>query len=157
MLKSETEEMQRRLARAIADRDGPGAGSQNFVFFDTICGATQERQDALFGLLDDPMDLLLVVGGYNSSNTSHLVEIGEQRLPTFFIRNEENLRSLDEIVHYDLNARTEKSSYAGKLLGQDRAVIGITAGASCPNNLIEQTILRVFALRGIPREAVLAA
>ncbi|MGI8603910.1 MAG: 4-hydroxy-3-methylbut-2-enyl diphosphate reductase [Verrucomicrobiales bacterium] len=155
MLKSETEEMQRRLAQAIADRDGPDAGGKNFVFFDTICGATQERQDALFAMLEEPMDLLLVVGGYNSSNTSHLVEIGVQKLPTFFIRNQENLRSLEEIVHFDLHSKTEKSSYARTLLGKDKAVIGITAGASCPNNLIEETIFRVFELRGVPREQVL--
>jgi 4-hydroxy-3-methylbut-2-enyl diphosphate reductase len=157
MLKSETEEMQRRIARAVADRDGPESAGKNFVFFDTICGATQERQDALFDMLREPMDLLLVVGGYNSSNTTHLVEIGEDRLPTFFIRDHERLKSLAEIVHFDLHAKTEKSSYAGKLLSQDRIVIGITAGASCPNNLIEETILRVFELRGISREVVLAA
>lgn len=158
MLKSETEEMQRRLARAIEERDGAGAAAAgNFVFFDTICGATQERQDALFLMLKEPMDLLLVVGGYNSSNTTHLVEIGEQQLPTFFIRNQENLRSLEEIVHYDLHAKGEKASYARALLGREQVVVGITAGASCPNNLIEETILRVFELRGVPREDVLAA
>ena len=157
MLKSETEEMQRRIARAVADRDGPEAGGKNFVFFDTICGATQERQDALFDMLREPPDLLLVVGGYNSSNTSHLVEIGEEKLPTFFIRDHECLRSVAEIIHYDLHARVEKQSYAEKLLGRDAIVIGITAGASCPNNLIEETILRIFELRGVPREQVMAA
>ncbi len=62
--------------------------------FDTICGATQERQDALFDMLRKPMNVLFVVGGYNSSNTAHLVEIGEQSLPTFFIRNADCLASL---------------------------------------------------------------
>ena len=81
MLKSETEEIQRRVRQAILDRDGDAT---SFQVFDTICGATQERQDALFEMLRKPMDLLLVVGGYNSSNTTHLVEIGEQQLPTFF-------------------------------------------------------------------------
>jgi len=157
MLKSETEEMQRRIARAVADRDGADAGEKNFVFFDTICGATQERQDALFDLLRQPPDLLLVVGGYNSSNTTHLVEIGEEKLPTFFIRDHERLKSVTEIIHYDLHARTEKSTYAEKLLGRDHIVVGITAGASCPNNLIEETILRVFELRGIARDEVLGA
>jgi len=155
MLKSETEEMQRRIARAVAERDGPDAVEKNFVFFDTICGATQERQDALFDMLREPPDLLLVVGGYNSSNTSHLVEIGEEKLPTFFIRDQERLKSVTEIIHYDLHAKTEKSSYAEKLFGRDRIVIGITAGASCPNNLIEETILRVFELRGVPRDHVM--
>src|SRR5437016_1317993 len=76
MLRGETEEVQRRVQRAIIDRDGPELAESNFRFFDTICGATQERQDALRELLNVPLDLLLVVGGYNSSNTSHLAEMG---------------------------------------------------------------------------------
>src|SRR5208283_688948 len=74
MLRGETEEVQRRIRAAILDRDGPERGSKSFRFFDTICGATQERQDALGRLLQEKMNLLLVVGGYNSSNTSHLAE-----------------------------------------------------------------------------------
>jgi 4-hydroxy-3-methylbut-2-en-1-yl diphosphate reductase len=157
MLKSETEEMQRRLRQAVLDRDGAASGEQNFVFFDTICGATQERQDALFNLLDEPLDLLLVVGGYNSSNTTHLVEIGEEKLPTFFIRNHECLESLETIIHFDLHQKAEKKSYAADLLSREKLCVGITAGASCPNNLIEDTILRLLALRGLSREEILAA
>jgi 4-hydroxy-3-methylbut-2-enyl diphosphate reductase len=152
MLKSETEEIQRRLQAAVEKRDG--VGSKNFQVFDTICGATQERQDSLFGLLQQPLDVLLVVGGYNSSNTTHLVEIGEQQLPTFFIRTAECLTSLEEIIHFDLHLKAEKTSYSGKLASSDPVMIGITAGASCPNNLIEDTLLRVFALRGIDPAAV---
>jgi len=152
MLKSETEEIQRRLKKAIEDRDG--VGSPNFQVFDTICGATQERQDSLFGLLQQPLDILLVVGGYNSSNTTHLVEIGEQQLPTFFIRTAECLTSLEQIVHFDLHLKAEKTSYSGKLAGEEPITIGITAGASCPNNLIEDTLLRIFALRGITSDQV---
>lgn len=157
MLKSETEELQRRLREAIVDRDGPEGAAENFVVFDTICGATQERQDALYEMLRHPMDLLLVVGGYNSSNTTHLVEIAGQKLPTFFIRDAGCIRSLEEIVHFDLHNREERSGYTDRLLGPGPVTIGITAGASCPNNLIEETILRLFALRGVSREQVLAA
>ncbi|MFZ4763436.1 MAG: 4-hydroxy-3-methylbut-2-enyl diphosphate reductase [Roseimicrobium sp.] len=155
MLKSETEELQRRIQKAIFDRDGAELGPQNFQVFDTICGATQERQDSLFEMLRRPMDMLLVVGGYNSSNTTHLVEIGEKVLPTFFIRTAECLRSFAEIVHFDLHSKTETTSYSTKLASGEPLVVGVTAGASCPNNLIEDTILRVFELRGIVREAVL--
>jgi len=152
MLKSETEEIQRRIRQAIVDRDGSDAA---FLMFDTICGATQERQDALFQMLAQPMDLLLVVGGYNSSNTAHLVEIAETELPTFFIRNAECLKSFEEIVHYDLHQKREISSGYSFLLGDDAPmVIGITAGASCPNNLIEDTIFKVFELRGVDRARV---
>ncbi len=154
MLKSETEEIQRRVRDAITVRDGL---AENFQVFDTICGATQERQDALFEMLRKPMDLLLVVGGYNSSNTTHLVEIGEQELPTFFIRNAACLESLERIVHFDIHRKEEgASAYPEILLGGGPAVIGITAGASCPNNLIEDTIFRIFEMRGIPRESVAA-
>ncbi len=155
MLRGETEEVQRRIAAAIQRRDGGNAPGGNFRFFDTICGATQERQDALREMLQSRMDLLLVVGGYNSSNTSHLAEMGQEQLPTYFIRNAERLESLESITHYDLHLKKEVTS-AG-WLGSGATVVGITAGASCPNNLIEETIVRVFELNGIPRESVLAA
>lgn len=147
MLKSETEEIQRRISAAINERDG---SSDRFQVFDTICGATQERQDALFDMLRKPLDVLLVVGGYNSSNTSHLVEIGQEQLPTFFIRDAECLASLEKIANYDLDAREEiESDYPTKFFDDGPILVGVTAGASCPANLIEATILRVFALRGI--------
>lgn len=150
MLKSETEEIQRRVKHAIHDRDGDELGAKNFQVFDTICGATQERQDSLFEMLDKPMDVLVVVGGYNSSNTQHLVEIGEKQLPTFFIRTAECLNSFTDIIHFDLHLKAEKSSYSNKLASDEPVVVGITAGASCPSNLIEETILRIFELRGVP-------
>ncbi len=150
MLRGETEEVQRRVRRAIVDRDGPELAEKNFRFFDTICGATQERQDALRELLDVPMDLLLVVGGYNSSNTSHLAEMGEEKLPTYFVLNSSRLVSATEIKHYNLHEKREVVSHFW--LPNGLAVIGITAGASCPNNLIEETLIRLFELRGISRE-----
>ncbi len=152
MLKSETEEIQNRVKKAISDRDG---SPDNFQVFDTICGATQERQDALFDMLTKPMDLLLVVGGYNSSNTTHLVEIGQENLPTYFIREASCLESLETVVHFDLGEKAEVES-DNVLAGFDdqAATIGITAGASCPANLIEETIVRVLSLRGIDREAI---
>ncbi len=151
MLKSETQEIQTRLLAAVIERDHNGA---NFQVFDTICGATQERQDALFEMLRVKMDMLLVVGGYNSSNTQHLVEIGEKELPTFFIRDASCIKSLEEIVHFDLHKHEETTSYSRILTGDSPAIIGITAGASCPNNLIEETVFKVFGLRGISRDAV---
>ena len=102
--------------------------------------------------------VLLVVGGYNSSNTTHLVEIGERQLPTFFIRDAACLRSFKEIVHFDLHQAEEiTSTYTENLLSDGPATIGVTAGASCPNNLIEATIIQAFKLRGISKEQILAA
>jgi len=154
MLQSETEELQNRLRQAIVNRDN---SDEAYHVFDTICGATQERQGALFQMLDTsdkkPMDILLVVGGYNSSNTTHLAEIGQENLPTFFIRNARCMESLEHIVHYDLEHKEEiKSEYTELLLKEKPVVIGVTAGASCPNNLIESTIIRALELRGISRK-----
>ena len=153
MMRGETEEVQRRIQAAIARRDQAEKPVGNFRFFDTICGATQERQDALRDMLAEPMDLLLVVGGYNSSNTSHLAEMGEAQLPTYFIRNASRLESRARIVHYDLHAKTEVATE--NWLPAAPLTIGITAGASCPNNLIEESILRVFELHGISREELI--
>jgi 4-hydroxy-3-methylbut-2-enyl diphosphate reductase len=101
------------------------------------------------------MDLLLVVGGYNSSNTSHLAEMGEEKLPTYFVLNASRLLSENEIKHYDLHEKREL--IAENWLAQGPIVIGITAGASCPNNLIEETLIRLFELRGISRQQLDAA
>jgi 4-hydroxy-3-methylbut-2-enyl diphosphate reductase len=155
MLRGETEEVQRRIRQAIVDRDGPELAANNFRFFDTICGATQERQDALRELLTAPMNLLLVVGGYNSSNTSHLAEMGEEKLPTYFVLNASRLVSRYEIKHYDLHAKAEVLTR--DWLPQGNVVVGITAGASCPNNLIEETLIRLYELRGIARPQLEAA
>ena len=158
MLQSETEELQVRVRKAVIERDG---SEEKYHVFDTICGATQERQNALFQMLNtkdqSPMDLLLVVGGYNSSNTTHLAEIGEENLPTFFIRNAKCLESLESIIHYDLEHKAEiKSDYPGLMLKEQPIVIGVTAGASCPNNLIESTIIRSMELRGISSDDITA-
>ena len=160
MLKGETEELQRRISAAVADRDKTGVdtGDAGFQFFDTICGATQERQDALFEMLKEPMDMLLVVGGYNSSNTTHLVEIGDKQVPSFFIRNADCLKSLEQIMHFDLVEKSEISDYSGSIMNLEKTVtVGVTAGASCPNNLIEDVISRVFELRGHSREEILGS
>lgn len=142
MLRSETEEIQRRLRNSIAVRDG--GRTENFRFFDTICGATQERQDALFEMLAKPLTLLLVIGGYNSSNTTHLVEIGEKSVPTYFIRDHNRLLSAAEIQHFDLKTKTEVRTE--RWLPDGEVCVGITAGASCPNNLIEDVIQKLFLI-----------
>ena len=150
MMRGETEEVQRRVMAAVRDRDGVDRAQTNYRFFDTICGATQERQDALRDMLESKMDLLLVIGGYNSSNTSHLAEMGEAKLPTYFIRNASKIESRERIVHFDLHSRTEHITE--HWLPESPVTIGMTAGASCPNNVIEETIIRVFELHGIGPE-----
>jgi 4-hydroxy-3-methylbut-2-enyl diphosphate reductase len=154
MLRGETEEVQRRIKAAMEKKHGTASIANHFRFFDTICGATQDRQDALEKLLLQPMNLLLVVGGYNSSNTSHLAEMGEAKLPTYFIKNAAKMVSNDLIVHFNLHQKSEVESH--KWLPEGNVTVGITAGASCPNNLIEDTIRRLFQLKGIAVEQVLA-
>ncbi len=144
MLRGETEEVQHRLRKAISDRDK--GSEENFRCFDTICGATQERQDALFTLLrSHKLDFLLVIGGYNSSNTTHLAEIGGTEIPTYFVRNGQCLESRDLIRHFDVVLKKEIETWGW--LPTFPLQVGITAGASCPNNLIEEIIHRLLELR----------
>ncbi len=154
MLRGETEEVQRRFKAAMVKKYGEGTIGEHFRFFDTICGATQDRQDALEKLLQEPMSLLIVVGGYNSSNTSHLAEMGESKLPTYFIKNAAKMESSQLIRHYNQHIRAEVETR--DWLPPGKITVGVTAGASCPNNLIEETIRRVFALRGISVQELLA-
>lgn len=153
MLRGETEEVQRRIKHAINQRYGASNVDKHFRYFDTICGATQDRQDALEKLLREPMDLLLVIGGYNSSNTSHLAEMGEVKLPTFFIKNAKMMESDKMIRHYSLSLHKEIATK--DWLPPGKITVGITAGASCPNNLIEDAIRRLFELRGISVQELL--
>jgi 4-hydroxy-3-methylbut-2-enyl diphosphate reductase len=154
MLRGETEEVQRRLRAAMEQKYGAEKLDGHFRFFDTICGATQDRQDALQKLLAQPLNLLLVVGGYNSSNTSHLAEMGEAKLPTYFIKNAAKMVSHSLIHHY--NQHLHKEVESNDWLPPGDITVGVTAGASCPNNLIEDTIRRLFELRGISVQEVLA-
>ena len=147
MLRGETEEVQRRLKAAMVTKFGEADIAKHFRFFDTICGATQDRQDALGKLLREPLDLLIVIGGYKSSNTSHLAEMGEAKLPTYFIKNAAKMVSDKLIVHYDQHLHKEVET--PDWLPSGTRTVGITAGASCPNNLIEEIIRRLFELRGI--------
>src|ERR1700742_1217799 len=147
MLRGETEEVQRRFKAVMEKKFGADVIEKHFRFFDTICGATQDRQDALEKLLREPMALLLVIGGYNSSNTSPLPGVGEAKLPTYFIKNAAKMESTKLIHHYDQHKGQVVETHNWFPSGE--AVVGIPADASCPNNLIEDTIRRLFELRGI--------
>ena len=154
MLRGETEEVQRRIRGAMEKKHGAGNLPEHFRFFDTICGATQDRQDALEKMLKEPMNLLIVVGGYNSSNTSHLAEMGEKVLPTFFIKNAAKMVSDRLIIHYNLHRQQEVDTR--DWLPSGKITVGITAGASCPNNLIEDAIRRLFELKGVSVQELLS-
>ena len=153
MLRGETEEVQRRVRQAMVDRHGVDKITEHFRVFDTICGATQDRQDALEKLLAEPLNLLIVIGGYNSSNTAHLAEMGEVQLPTFFIKNSSKMESKEKIVHFSTQKHDEIAT--SNWLPDGDITVGVTAGASCPNNLIEETIRRLFELRGVSTDQAL--
>jgi 4-hydroxy-3-methylbut-2-enyl diphosphate reductase len=93
-------------------------------------------------MLKTPADLAIVVGGYNSSNTSHLVELCEQQLPSYFISSEEKLLSAEEIIHYDLHLQRE-TTQKNYLTGNDPLKILLTSGASCPDAIVENVIRRL--------------
>jgi 4-hydroxy-3-methylbut-2-enyl diphosphate reductase len=109
---------------------------------DTLCYATNDNQTAVSAMLETDADLAIVVGGYNSSNTSHLVELCEERLPTYFINNDEKILSATEILHYNFHAK-EESVTAGYLPEKEPVRILITSGASCPDALVEAVIHKI--------------
>lgn len=111
---------------------------------DTLCYATNDNQSAVNGLLQTDADMAVVVGGYNSSNTSHLVELCEEKLPTYFISSEDKILSSKEILHYNFHTKQELLSN-GYLPGRQPARILITSGASCPDALVEGVITRLIS------------
>jgi 4-hydroxy-3-methylbut-2-enyl diphosphate reductase len=146
MLSSESLEVAEILRRAMIDRWGSESLNDHFMSFDTICGATQERQDAVVDLLNTTPDLMVIVGGYNSSNTMHLVEIAARSVPTYFVRDASLLRSRDEIEHRNPVSGTDTVTSGWLPRGALR--IGVTAGASCPDNQVGATIRRLLELTG---------
>ena len=114
---------------------------------DTLCYATNDNQSAVSGMLEETADFALVIGGYNSSNTSHLVELCEQRLPTYFIQDEDCLVSAKEIRHFDLHTRREEASIDYIPISRPLRVM-VTSGASCPDALVQRVITKLATLTG---------
>lgn len=147
MLSSESLEIAERIRLALAARYGEDRLDDHFRAFDTICSATQNRQDAVLDLMNEGLDLMIVVGGYNSSNTGHLCEIASHYCPSYHIDDASAILSSIEIRHKPC-ARTETVITAGWL--PDGTVrIGLTAGASTPNRAIGETIRRLVEVRGL--------
>ncbi len=109
---------------------------------DTLCYATNDNQSAVTGLLETPADLAIVAGGYNSSNTSHLVELCEEKLPTYYIDSNEKILSADEILHYNFHQKEERLTH-GYLPAHRPVKILVTSGASCPDAIVESIIQKI--------------
>ena len=144
MLKSETEEIGRLFARTMLQRFGPIELNEHFLAFNTICDATQERQDAIFALVDEPLDLMVVIGGYNSSNTTHLQEIAVSRgIRSFHIDTPERIGPGNRIEHMPLGGELEIEL---PFLPAGPIRVGITSGASTPDRVVEDVIERLIEL-----------
>ena len=147
MLSNESLAIAAEIRAAMDRRHGPVLAGEHFRTFERICSATQDRQDAVLKLLEDPLDLMLVIGGYNSSNTTHLAAICAARVPTYHIEDASCVDPEAGSIRFRpaaAKAETTRSDWlpAGPL------TIGVTAGASTPNNKIGETIERVIAIRG---------
>ncbi|HWB16137.1 MAG TPA: 4-hydroxy-3-methylbut-2-enyl diphosphate reductase [Vicinamibacterales bacterium] len=152
MLMSESLKIGEMLRAAMADRYGADALPERFRAFDTICSATQERQDAVVALLDEhAIDLALVIGGYNSSNTCNLARICAERVPTFHIADPACLVSATEIRHRPIGVPstvTVENVFTRNWLPPGPVRVGLTAGASTPNSIVGEIIERVERLAG---------
>jgi 4-hydroxy-3-methylbut-2-enyl diphosphate reductase len=152
MLSGESLAIAEEVRRSMVRRYGEAAG-EHFRSFDTICSATQERQDAVVALLDEPLDVMVVVGGYNSSNTCHLAALVHSRgVRVFHIEDADAVNpETGSVRHQPIGSRQEAVTEAW--LGEARN-IGITAGASTPNNKIGETVSRICRTAGVDLGAV---
>jgi len=143
MLMTESLEIGEMIRQAMLDRYGDGLASDRYQAFDTICSATQDRQDAVVNLLRErTVDLMIVIGGYNSSNTANLARICAEARPTFHIADPACLVSPEEISHRPVGSKTEALS-KGWLPRGGAVTIGLTSGASTPDNLVGATIAKL--------------
>jgi 4-hydroxy-3-methylbut-2-enyl diphosphate reductase len=141
---SESLEIGEMLRVAMIDRYGSASLTHRYQAFDTICSATQDRQDAVVALLRDcPVDLMIVIGGYNSSNTANLARICAASRPTFHIADPGCLLSAAEIRHRPVGSKTEETTAGWLPAGP--VVAGLTSGASTPDNLVGAAIERLAA------------
>ena len=152
MLSSESLAIARRIGEALQKRYGDANDIERFRSFDTICSATQERQDALADLIQEPLDLLIVIGGYNSSNTGHLAEMAEGKVSAFHIKGPECLVDAQRIRYKPIGQKDEAEA-TGWLPEKPDLRIGLTAGASTPDAVIGSVVERLLALRGVPAES----
>lgn len=147
MLSTESFAIGEQFRAAIRTRYGAEREAAHFRAFDTICSATQDRQDAVIEMMAaETLDLMIVVGGYNSSNTCNLARICAARVPTFHIADPDGLLGADAIRHRDVTTKTERVSHGWLPSGPIK--VGLTSGASTPDNLVETVVLRLTEFTG---------
>jgi len=142
------------VGQSMARAHGAEYAKENFRTFDTICSATQERQDAVVELLKEPLDVMVVIGGYNSSNTLSLAALCSESVRTFHVEDADDIDpATGRIRHRPLGSRNETES-PGWLPETTPVRVGVTAGASTPNNKIGEAVGRIFATRGIDPKTI---
>ena len=156
MLARESLAIGEEVGRAIERARGPRAREVDFRTFDTICSATQERQDAVRELLEEPLDVMVVIGGYNSSNTISLAALCAERVTTYHVETAAAIDPETRSVRYRPAGKHHSEAVATDWLAASGPVrVGLTAGASTPNNKIGEAVARIFATRGIELKDVL--
>ena len=150
MLARESLAIGEEVGQAMARAHGAAYRESSFRTFDTICSATQDRQDAVDELLQEPLDVMLVVGGYNSSNTLSLAAICADKVPTYHVEDAEGIDPATGIVRFrPIGLHMNEETRAGWMPASGVVRVGITAGASTPNNKIGEAVSRIFQTRGI--------
>src|SRR5690242_275695 len=149
MLARESLAIAAEVGNALARAYGDAHVTEHFRSFDTICSATQERQDAVKELLQEPLDVMLVIGGYNSSNTMSLAALCAERVTTYHVADATCLDVERGTIHHKPVGRTGEVETAEWLAGSAPVRVGLTAGASTPNNKIGDAVARIFMTRGI--------
>jgi 4-hydroxy-3-methylbut-2-en-1-yl diphosphate reductase len=145
MLKSETEQIGKLFETTMLRKYGPLELNQHFMSFNTICDATQERQDAMFQLVEEDLTMMVVIGGYNSSNTTHLQEIAiEHQIPSYHIDSASRIGPGNRVEHKPLGQDLEVKE---NWLPDGEITIGVTSGASTPDKVVEEVIEKIFALK----------
>ncbi len=153
MLASDTQAIADFLKQTMIEKYGIEEIEKHFADTrDTLCYATNDNQGAVVGMLETAADLAIVVGGYNSSNTSHLVELCEEKLPTYFISSEEKILSANQILHYNFHTK-EETLTSNFFLEKDPVSILITSGASCPDALVEGVINKISGYFAVKQTA----
>jgi 4-hydroxy-3-methylbut-2-enyl diphosphate reductase len=145
MLKSETEQMGKLFERTMLQKYGPLELNQHFLAFNTICDATQERQDAMLNLVEDKLDVMVVIGGFNSSNTTHLQEIAIERgIPSYHIDSPDRILPGNRIEHKPLHGEVQIQD---NWLPAGKVVVGVTSGASTPDKAVEEAIAKIVEMK----------
>jgi len=146
MLASETQQITDYLKETMIQKYGESDIKEHIAETrDTLCYATNDNQTATYGLMEMDADLAIVVGGYNSSNTTHLVELLEQKFPTYFIKSEDEIKSFDTIHSFNIHSKALEIKNA--FLSKEHVTIAITSGASCPDAIIDKVMQRILKLK----------